>query len=148
MSGYVAILPYMESKSATDLMELADKPPMEQIAAIERGLPSGALNQIARRLGLPKRRIINSLRFAQRTITAREKAKGRFTTDESERLLRVLRVRRIVRDVFTSDEAVAEWLNAPDRSLGLRTPLEMLATGLGAAKVENLARAMVHGVPL
>jgi putative toxin-antitoxin system antitoxin component (TIGR02293 family) len=129
------------------IFELADKPDSEQIAAIEKGLPSQSLNQIAKMLGLPKQTIIVALKFAQRTISEREKAKKPFKLEESERLLRVLRVHRIAREVFTTDEAVAKWLDMPDRSLGMKTPLDMLATDIGTAKVENLANAMIHGVP-
>lgn len=138
----------MESRTANSVLDLPARPVTAQIAAIEQGLPASTLGRIARQLGVPKLSIIKSLRLAQRTVTARERARERFTAEESERLLRVLRVHRIAREAFSTDAAVAEWLNAPDRSLGMKTPLEMLATGLGAAKVENLAQAMVHGVPL
>ena len=130
------------------ILNLATEPGSVQITAIEKGLPSSALNGIARMLGLPKVLIITSLRLVPRTITAREKAKQRFSLEESERLLRILRVHKIVREVFTSDHAVAEWLNTPDPSLNDKPPLNMLTTGIGASKVENLALAMIHGVPL
>jgi putative toxin-antitoxin system antitoxin component (TIGR02293 family) len=129
------------------LLALAERPDSEQIAAIERGLPSNSLSQIAKMLGLPKQRIIAALKLAQRTVSGREKSGKPFRLVESERLLRVLRVHRIAREVFTTDEAVATWLSTPDRSLAMRTPLDMLATDVGTAKVENLASAMVHGVP-
>jgi putative toxin-antitoxin system antitoxin component (TIGR02293 family) len=67
---------------------------------------------------------------------------------ESERLLRVVRVRSLARDVFTTDTAVGEWMNRPQNYLDGQTPLEALETGLGATRVENLARSMVHGVPV
>ena len=130
------------------ILALAEKPASEQIAAIEKGFPSRSLNEVAKMLGLSKQRIIAGLKFAQRTVSQREKTGVRFTLEESERLLRVLRVRRIAREVFTTDEAVAQWLNAPDRSLRGKTPLDMLATDVGAKEVENLARAMMHGVPV
>ena len=148
MPTIVAILPIRISNIAMRILTLSGKPVSEQIAAIERGLPSSSLGQIASLLGLPKQRIITGLRFAQRTVSARERTKARFSLEESERLLRVLRVHHIAREVFTTDEAVAQWLDAPDRSLGMKTPLDMLATDLGAAKVENLAQAMIHGVPV
>jgi putative toxin-antitoxin system antitoxin component (TIGR02293 family) len=131
-----------------NVLTLADRLPNEQIAALERGLPSASLAQIAGMLNLPKQSIIAALRLAQRTITLREKTRKPFTLEESERLLRVLRLHRLARQVFTSNEAVAQWLSAPDRSLGMKSPLEMLATDVGAAKVENLAQAMMHGVPI
>ncbi len=131
-----------------NVLTLADRLPNEQIAALERGLPSASLAQIAGMLNLPKQNIIAALKLAQRTITSREKTGKPFTLEESERLLRVLRLHRLARQVFTTNEAVAQWLSAPDRSLGMKSPLEMLATDVGAAKVENLAQAMMHGVPI
>ena len=129
------------------LLKLATKSEFEQIAAIERGFPSYSLEQISNQLGVPKQSIISGLKLVKRTISAREKAKKPFTMEESERLMRVVRVQRLAREVFTTDEAVAEWLRAPDRSLGMKAPLNMLTTDIGAAKVENLAKAMIHGVP-
>ncbi len=136
------------SHIAMNVLTLADRLPNEQIAALERGLPSASLAQIAGMLNLPKQSIIAALRLAQRTVTLREKTRKPFTLEESERLLRVLRLHRLARQVFTTNEAVAQWLSAPDRSLGMKSPLEMLATDVGAAKVENLAQAMMHGVPI
>lgn len=147
-SEVVAIMPSIISHIAMNVLTLADRLPNEQIAALERGLPSTSLAQIAGMLNLPKQSIIAALRLAQRTITLREKTRKPFTLEESERLLRVLRLHRLARQVFTTDEAVAQWLSAPDRSLGMKSPLEMLATDVGAAKVENLAQAMMHGVPI
>ena len=52
-----------------------------------------------------------------------------------------------LRQLFTTDAAVARWLDTPDRSLNKKTPREMLATARGASRVDNLIRAMIHGVP-
>jgi len=129
-------------------MTLTERPLGEQIEVLERGLPSSALGEIATALGLPKARIIKALKLVLRTMTEREKKHERFSPAESERLYRIVRARSLAREIFSSDAAVAEWLGAPDRSLGGRAPLEMLATDLGAQKVEGLLRAMIHGVPV
>jgi putative toxin-antitoxin system antitoxin component (TIGR02293 family) len=130
------------------VLTLTERPLGEQIEVLERGLPSSALGEIAAALGLPKARIIKALKLVLRTMTEREKKNERFSTAESERLYRIVRARSLAREIFSSDAAVAEWLGAPDRSLGGRAPLEMLATDLGAQKVESLLRAMIHGVPV
>lgn len=130
------------------IMTLTERPLGEQIEVLERGLPSSALGEIATALGLPKARIIKALKLVLRTMTEREKKHERFSTTESERLYRIVRARSLAREIFSSDAAVAEWLGAPDRTLGGRAPLEMLATDLGAQKVESLLRAMIHGVPV
>lgn len=129
------------------ILTLPAKPLKEQIEAVERGLASGALAEIATVLGLSKARIVDGLNLVQRTVTEREKKRTRFSPTESERLYRVVRVRNLAREVFTTDSAVAQWLSLPDRSLGGKTPLKMLTTDLGAQKVEGLLRAMMHGVP-
>lgn len=130
------------------VITLATKPIGQQIAAVKRGFPSSALNQISRKLGLPKQSIITGLNLAQRTISARENSGERFSPEESERMLRVVRVRDLAREVFTTDAAVAGWMSTPKDALDGQTPLAALETGLGAVRVENLARAMVHGVPV
>jgi putative toxin-antitoxin system antitoxin component (TIGR02293 family) len=127
---------------------LADKPPTEQIVAIQRGLPGSALRQIVEVLGVSQKLIIRALGFAPRTVALRASRKQAFSPAESERLFRVVRLRKLGREVFSTDEAVAQWMTTPDRSLGGKAPLEMLTTDLGAARVENLLRAMAHGVPV
>ena len=129
------------------ILALTSRPLTEQIQTLERGFPSSALAEIAAVLGLPKARIIEGLKLVLRTVTQREKKRERFSPMESERIYRVVRIRVLAREIFSADSAVAEWMSAPDRSLGNRTPLEMLATDLGAQKVESLLHAMMHGVP-
>jgi len=129
------------------VLTLTARPMAEQIKSLERGFPSSALAEIAAALGLPKARIIEGLNLVLRTVTQREKKRERFSAMESERLYRLVRVRALAREIFSTDVAVAEWLSIPDRSLGARTPLQMLATDLGAQRVESLLRAMMHGVP-
>ena len=130
------------------VLALADKSYDVQIAAIERGLPGSTLRQIVEVLGLSQKAIVEALGFAPRTVALRVSRKQAFSSVESERLFRVIRMRKLARDVFSTDDAVAQWLTTPDRTLAGRTPLAMLATDLGTAKVEHLLLAMTHGVPV
>ena len=130
------------------VLSLADKSYDAQIAAIERGLPGSTLRQIVEALGLSQKAIVEALGFAPRTVALRVSRKQAFSSVESERLFRVIRMRKLARDVFSTDDAVAQWLTTPDRVLAGRTPLSMLATDLGTAKVEQLLLAMTHGVPV
>ncbi len=130
------------------VLTLAEKPLAEQIAAIQRGLPGSALRQIVKAMGLSQKAIIQALGFAPRTVALRASRGQAFSPSESERLLRVIRVRKMAQEIFDSDDAVAEWMTLPDTALGGRTPLEMLATDVGTSRVENLLHAMIHGVPV
>jgi putative toxin-antitoxin system antitoxin component (TIGR02293 family) len=145
----VANLPFVNSRTAIlDLFELPTTPISNQIAVIEHGLPGSALAAIAKNLGIAKQRILAGLNLSQRTVAERERTQQRFSEAESERLLRLLRVRTLARLVFSTNEAVAEWLSTPDHSLRDKAPLDMLRTDLGTTEVENLIRAMAHGVPV
>lgn len=61
------------------------------------------------------------------------------------RSLRVARVRNLGRVLFTTDEAVSEWLSKPESALGDMAPLDLLDAELGAREVENLLRALAYG---
>ncbi len=67
------------------------------------------------------------------------------SSETSEKLLRVARVRNLGRVLFTTDEAVSEWLSKPESALGDMAPLDLLDTDLGAREVENLLRALAYG---
>jgi putative toxin-antitoxin system antitoxin component (TIGR02293 family) len=130
------------------VLQLVEQSPAAQVAAIEKGLPSRVLQQLLALVGVSQKALLDALGLAPRTIGHRVNKNQRFSATESERLLRVLRVQKLAREVFSTDAAVAQWLTAPDASLGKRTPLAMLATDVGAGQVHNLLQAMIHGVPL
>lgn len=60
----------------------------------------------------------------------------------------MIRLRRLAREVFATDEAMAQWLSTADPALGGRTLLEILATDVGTAKAVHRVLAMFHGVPM
>ena len=130
------------------VMQLVEQSPAAQVAAIEKGLPSHVLHQLVSLVGLSQKVLLDALGLAPRTITHRVHRSQRFSATESERLLRVIRIQKLAREVFSTDAAVAEWLTAKDSALGKRTPLAMLSTDVGAAQVTNLLQTMIHGVPL
>ncbi len=130
------------------VFQLAEQPPAAQIAAIEKGLPGAALRQMVDGLGISRKVLLGALGLAPRTMAHRMGKNQAFSQTESERLMRVMRARKLAHEVFSTEEAVAQWLTTPDVALGKRTPLAMLATDVGTAEVHNLLQAMIHGVPL
>ncbi|HUL55329.1 MAG TPA: antitoxin Xre-like helix-turn-helix domain-containing protein [Opitutaceae bacterium] len=130
------------------ILTLTEQPLSTQIAAVRKGFPSTALAQIAAGLGLSRSKVIDALAISPRTAAWRQRHGRSFTASESERLFRLVRVRRLAREVFATDAAVAEWLETPDGSLGGKAPLQMLATDLEMSRLENLLTAMIHGVPV
>lgn len=54
-------------------------------------------------------------------------------------------IRRLARDIFTTDEAVMAWLSSPAPALRGRRPRDLLATKAGARQVQQLLRGIAHG---
>jgi putative toxin-antitoxin system antitoxin component (TIGR02293 family) len=101
--------------------------------------------QVASTLGLSTSALAAKLDVARRTVTRKRGNGAPLSSETSEKLLRAARVRNLGRTLFTTDEAVSEWLSKPDASLGNMAPLDLLDTDLGAREVENLLRALAYG---
>lgn len=95
------------------VLALTERPLGEQIEVLERGLPSSALGEIAVALGLPKARIIKALKLVLRTMTEREKKHERFSTAESERLYRIVRVRTLAQERSLPAESECHEIPSP-----------------------------------
>lgn len=73
--------------------------------------------------------------------------KDRFTADQSERIVRVIRVLDRAVELFEGDkEAAQRWLNEGNRALGWQKPADILASETGALEVMRLITRIEHGV--
>jgi len=121
---------------------LAEKPLLEVLAQVRSGLPAAMFEQVATTLGLSTSALAAKLGIARRTVTRKRGNGAPLSSETSEKLLRVARVRNLGRTLFTTDAAVSEWLSKPESALGDMAPLDLLDTDLGAREVENLLRAL------
>ena len=117
----------------------------ELVAALREGLPAEAFHELQAHLNLSTSALAAALHIPLRTLT-RRLAEGRFTTAESERILRLARVVARGGELFRTREALTRWLRSPERALGGQAPLEYLDTDLGAREVEDLLGRLLHGV--
>jgi putative toxin-antitoxin system antitoxin component (TIGR02293 family) len=124
---------------------LAEKPPLEILSQVRNGLPAAMFEQVALTLGFSASTLAAKLGIARRTVTRKRGNGAPLSSETSEKLLRVARVRNLGRTIFTTDEAVSEWLSKPDATLINMAPLDLLDTDLGAREVENLLRALAYG---
>jgi len=86
-------------------------------------------------------------RPAQTTTLERRAKKGRFTTQESDRLYRLAQVFEAVQSLFEGDtEAARRWLYEPAKALGGRRPIDMIKTSAEARMVLDLIGQIEHGV--
>jgi len=118
----------------------------EAIDTLKRGLAYACYTNLKNVTGLSRAKLSEVLGIPERTL-ARRKRDGRLNPDESERLVRVVRVYELAVDLHEGDaDAARTWLSSPKRALAGKTPYEMLDTEIGAREVENLVGRLEHGV--
>ncbi|MEO6486409.1 MAG: antitoxin Xre-like helix-turn-helix domain-containing protein [Thermoanaerobaculia bacterium] len=116
------------------------------IEQIEKGLPYSAFDRFQRNTGFTSDQLGEFVQVPRRTL-ARRKADGRFSADESDRLVRAARVYGKALHFFGGDPVeTTAWLTSVRRALGGVTPLDLARTGIGAQEVENLIGRLEHGV--
>ena len=79
--------------------------------------------------------------------TFNRSVKARFTAEQSERLVRIIRVLDRAVELFEGDKVQAQkWLNEPARALGWKTPADVMNSEAGAWEVMKLITRLEHGV--
>lgn len=118
---------------------------LDLLEAVSRGLPTLAVDAVVHS-GILSADEADRLVIARRTLAAR-KARGQdLTRDESDRLARIARVNAVALEQFGNAEKSSRWLRKPNRALGGRVPLDLLATGEGARVVEETVMRIAHGI--
>jgi putative toxin-antitoxin system antitoxin component (TIGR02293 family) len=116
------------------------------IQEIRAGFDFKSLERLSAASGLGVSEIAALIDVPDRTL-ARRKAAGRFTTQESERLLRISRVFEMAVDLFEGNtKAAVMWLKRPNHALGNQPPLSFQSTEIGARLVEDLIGGLEEGV--
>ena len=112
-------------------------------ATVKAGFPVAAVDEVAERTGYSIQEVLEVAGLSERTY-ARRKVTGLLTTDESDRVGRLLRLRAVAEAVIGS--GAQRWLHQPNRALDGRTPLQVAATEMGAALVFDVLGRIEHGV--
>ena len=110
---------------------------------VEERLPTKAVGAL-RRAGLTDDEIY-SLVLPRRTLSHRVARHERFSVDESDRIVRILRITAFGEDVFGDRERFWHWFRTPKRRFEGRTPISLLATAAGARVVEDLLGGIDEG---
>ena len=111
---------------------------------IERQLPTSSINRILA-LGLTRAEV-DSLVIPLRTLQHRRSRREKLTVEESDRVLRLVRVLSHAESVYGSRERALDWLRRPTPRLKTRTPLQLLKTDAGARIVEELLIQIDEGM--
>lgn len=131
--------------STATVFQLADQPWAKLATTIRTGLPADSFTQIATALNLSQETLASKLGLAPRTLNRKKAARQNLSAEESEKVLRVARIRNLARDLFTTDDAISQWLSTPAPALGHVPPIDLLDTDVGAMEVEGLIRGLAYG---
>jgi len=115
-------------------------PSVSEIRAVREGLPIDIVN------GLVKAGTLTTAELDRLGIPQSAVRSGRLSADQSDRLVRVVRVVSEAIDTFANKEKALRWLRHPADVLDGQTPLELLYTDIGARTVETLLRRIAHGI--
>lgn len=96
-------------------------------------------------LGL-ERGEIDAVIIPSRTLQHRRSRREKLTVEESDRVLRVIRVLSAAETVYGSRERALAWLRRPHARLDRRAPLSLLHTGTGSRMVEELLIQIDEGM--
>jgi putative toxin-antitoxin system antitoxin component (TIGR02293 family) len=108
----------------------------EILRIVERRLTPAVVKRLIS-LGL-ERGEIDAVIIPQRTLQHRRSRREKLTVDESDRVLRAIRVLSLAEAIYGSRERALAWLRKPDPRLDDRVPLSLLKTDTGSRMVEEL----------
>jgi len=116
------------------------------LKAIQKGFRWKSFERFVENIGLPAEMIADLIGIPKRTL-ARRKTEGRLKPDESDHLLRLVRVFAKALELFDGDaEAARLWLTDLNMALGNIAPIDFARTEIGAQEVEHLVGRIQHGV--
>jgi putative toxin-antitoxin system antitoxin component (TIGR02293 family) len=113
-------------------------------AAVREGLPVSLVDELVAE-GLLSVGELDRLAVPRKTLVHRRRL-GRLSPEQSDRLLRLLRVIAHAHTAFGAADKAARWLRRPTRALAGSTPLDLLDTDIGTLRVETLLGRIEHGI--
>lgn len=145
MASHTAIPRIQEILGGRQTLGRSLRNEQDLIEIVRSGLPHAALESVQDLLGLSAGAVSASLSLPMRTL-ARRKKQQRLTAEESDRLLRLVRVAAAAVGVFGDPPKASAWLRKPNRALGGATPLSRMDTDVGVRQVERVLGRIEHGV--
>ena len=114
------------------------------IQLVRQGLPTQAVDTLLAqgRLTLAE---LDRLVLPRKTLYHRRKL-GHLTSQQSDRLLRVVRMLALAEETFGSADKAHAWLRRSTAALASERPLDLLDTEEGTRTVEVLLGRIAHGI--
>ena len=110
------------------------------------GLPASVVKRIGTFLGIRPTKVGSIVKISEKTLDRRLKSGRRLKPDESERMVRLMRVISLAVSALESEDNARQWLQRPLRELKGQTPLQLAATEPGSREVERVLGRIEHGI--
>jgi putative toxin-antitoxin system antitoxin component (TIGR02293 family) len=118
----------------------------ELLRLIARGLPFDSIERLQKSVGFDIDILTALVQIPRRTLTRRRR-EGRFSPEESDRLVAAARLLSKALDLFEGNaEAARGWLLTPQVALAGAIPLDIAKTETGAREVEILIDRLEQGI--
>ena len=111
--------------------------------AVELGFPTATIDAL-RKQGVTDRDIA-ALVIKPRTLSHRRAQRSRLTVEESDRAVRLARVRALAEETFANRRKADLWLHRELSVLDGRRPIDLIRTQVGARIVEDLLASIAWG---
>ena len=115
------------------------------LESVESGVSIGTLTDFVAASGMQLRDIYEVV-IPARTLKHRKARKEPLTSDESDKLVRLIRVYDQALRVLGEREKALYWLSEPKKRFEDRTPIQMLRTDLGGRMVEEMLGQIYYGM--
>jgi len=116
-------------------------------ARIESGLPASTITQMRKLFSFPSISSVAALiGMSAKTAERRVANRAVLARDESERMVRLIRVYHQAVETLESEENARKWLMKPLAIFNGKSPTEMIVTEPGARAVEQALGRIEHGV--
>ena len=115
------------------------------LETVEAGVPVPTLTNFVAASGMQFKDIYEVV-IPSRTLKHRKARKEHLTPDESDKLVRLIRVYDQAVRVFGDKEKALYWLSEAKRRFDGRTPIQMLRTDLGGRMVEEMLGQIYYGM--
>ena len=113
--------------------------------AVRSGLPVKAFESVVE-AGALRATELHALVIPRRTLAHRRRLGGRLSSEQSDRLTRVVRLVALAEEAIGDGAKAGRWLRKPNRALQGRWPLDLLANDVGARLVEQVLGRFEHGL--
>jgi putative toxin-antitoxin system antitoxin component (TIGR02293 family) len=115
------------------------------LETVESGVPITTMSDFVAASGVPLKDLYDIV-IPARTLKHRRARREPLTSDESDKLARLVRIFDHAVKVFDGVDRARTWLNKPKKRFNNRTPIEMVRTEIGGRMVEEMLGQIEHGI--